>query len=166
MRKGIINKIILLFTLFLSVKTFGQSASDFALIYPFSNIQDRGIFMRIPSNFTSSIIYDPLTNNYIIQDKIGTLNYGGERVMCFSEYQKYIQNNLINDYWNLHSKSRRGNQTSVLGLPKLYIPGKSFDRVFGGNAVDIRPQGSTELIFGLKINDIEKFTVQTKETKL
>ena len=159
------NKIILILTLFFSVDIFCQSNSDFSLIYPFSSIQDRGIFLNIPSNFTSSVIYDPLTNNYIIQEKIGDLNFGDPRVMSFSEYQKYIQNNSINDYWSLRSKSRVGNQTSALGLPKLYIPGKSFDRVFGGNAVDIRPQGSTELIFGLKINSIDNPSLPEEQRK-
>ena len=32
---------------------------------------------------------------------------------------------------------------------------KAFDKIFGGNAVDIRPQGSAELIFGLKINRLD-----------
>ena len=44
---------------------------------------------------------------------------------------------------------------SALGLPKLFVPGKSFDRVFGGSAVDIRTQGSAELIFGIKVNKID-----------
>ena len=35
------------------------------------------------------------------------------------------------------------------------MPGKTFDRIFGGNAVDIRPQGSAELIFGLKTNRLD-----------
>ena len=66
---------------------------------------------------------------------------------CYVEYLRFI----IDNYWNLRSKERMSNQNIGLGLPKLFIPGKSFDRVFGGNAVDIRPQGSAELIFGLKI---------------
>ena len=43
--------------------------------------------------------------------------------------------------------------------------GKSFDRVFGGNAVDIRPQGSTELIFGLKINSIDNPSLPEEQRK-
>ena len=113
------------------------------------------MYMNTPPNFKSSVEYDALNNKYIIQQKIGTINFGEPRVLSFLEYQKYTQNNLVKNYWQLRSKDRSGNQTSALGLPKLFIPGKSFDRVFGGNAVDIRPQGSAELIFGLKINRID-----------
>ena len=156
MREAIINKIsFLVVTLFLSVNLLGQSVSDSSLAFPFSGSQSGGIFMNTPSNFSASVVYDPLTNTYTVQDKIGTLNFGAPKIMSFSEYQRYAQTNSVNEYWNLRSKERVGNQTSALGLPKLFIPGKSFDRVFGGNAVDIRPQGSAELIFGLKINRID-----------
>ena len=141
MREIIINKISLVFALFLSVNLLGQSAIDSSLSFPFSVSQKGGVFMNTPSNFTSSVIYDPLTNTYILQQKIGDLNLGYPKIMSFFEYQKYAQNNLVNDYWDLRSKERSGIQNSLLGLPKLYIPGKSFDRVFGGNSVDIRPQG-------------------------
>ena len=63
------------------------------------------------------------------------------------------------------SKSRNVNQISSLGIPKLFIPGKSFDRIFGGNSVDIRPQGSAELIFGLKINRIDNPALPEEQRK-
>ncbi len=166
MKEAIINKIsFLVVTLFLSVNLLGQSASDSTLAFPFSGFQSSGMFMNTPTNFTSSIVYDPLTNTYILQHKIGTLRFGEPKIMSFLEYQKYSQNNSVNDYWSLRSKERRGNQTSALGMPKLYIPGKSFDRVFGGNAVDIRPQGAAELIFGLKINRVDNPSLPEEQRK-
>ena len=111
--------------------------------------------MNTPPNFTSTVVYDNLTNTYIVQQKIGDFDFGIPKIMSFLEYQDYIQNNLVNDYWQPRSKERATDQKSNFGLPKLYIPGKSFDRIFGGNAVDIRPQGSSELIFGVKINKVD-----------
>ena len=111
--------------------------------------------MNTPPNFTSTVVYDNLTNTYIVQQKIGDFDFGIPKIMSFLEYQDYIQNNLVNDYWQLRSNERATDQKSNFGLPKLYIPGKSFDRIFGGNAVDIRPQGSSELIFGVKINKVD-----------
>jgi len=37
-------------------------------------------------------------------------------------------------------------------IPKIYIPGKVFETIFGNNTVDIRPQGSAEITFGLISN--------------
>ena len=143
------------FALVASVNVLGQSASDTTLAFPFSDAHSGGMFMNTPPNIKYSVVYDPLTNTYVVQHKIGTLDYGEPKIMSFYDYQQYIQNKSVKDYWNMRSKERTGNQTSVFGLPKLFIPGKSFDRVFGGNSVDIRPQGSAELIFGLKINRID-----------
>jgi len=54
LRKAIINKIsFLVVTLFFSVNLLGQSTSDSSLAFPFSGSQSGGIFMDIPSNFTS-----------------------------------------------------------------------------------------------------------------
>ena len=166
MRDSRIYKIsFLVITLLLSVDLLAQSASDSSLAFPFSESQSSGMFMNTPTNFNSLIIYDPLTNNYILQSRIGTLNFGDPKIMSFLDYQRYAQDNIINDYWNLRSKERMGNRTTALGLPKLFIPGKSFDRVFGGNAVDIRPQGSAELIFGLKINRVENPSLSEEQRK-
>ncbi|MAU36420.1 MAG: cell surface protein SprA [Flavobacteriales bacterium] len=156
MRDAIINKIIfLVFTLFFSVDLIAQSVSDSSLAFPFYHSQSGGMFMNTPPNFTSTVVYDNLTNTYIVQQKIGDFDFGIPKIMSFLEYQDYIQNNLVNDYWQLRSNERATDQKSNFGLPKLYIPGKSFDRIFGGNAVDIRPQGSSELIFGVKINKVD-----------
>ena len=121
--------------------------------------------MNTPPNFNSTVVFDPITNKYIVQEKVGGLDFGKPQIMSFSEYQEYAQNKSTKDYWDLRSKERGGNQTSALGLPKLFIPGKAFDRVFGGNAVDIRPQGSAELIFGLKINRIDNPSLPEEQRK-
>ena len=121
--------------------------------------------MNTPPNFNSTVVFNPITNKYIVQEKVGSLDFGKPQIMSFSEYQEYAQNKSTKDYWDLRSKERGGNQTSALGLPKLFIPGKAFDRVFGGNAVDIRPQGSAELIFGLKINRIDNPSLPEEQRK-
>ena len=107
--------------------------------------------MNTPGNIKSHVNYNILSNQYSLQYKIGELKLGRSTTLNFKEYQQYKMKNSIVDYWNDRSKERKGNQTSALGLPKLYIPGQAFDKIFGGNSVDIRPQGSAELIFGLKI---------------
>ncbi len=121
--------------------------------------------MNASENIKSHVNYDILNNNYIIQYKIGELKLGRPTNLSFKEYQEYKMKKSIADYWNDRSKERAGNQTSALGLPKLFIPGKAFDKIFGGNAVDIRPQGSAELIFGLKINRLDNPALPEEQRK-
>ncbi len=166
MRKAIIYKIsFLVFALFFSVNLSAQSVTDTTLLYPFSGVQSGGLFMNNPPNFNATVIFNLETNKYIVQEKIGSFDFGNPKIMSFSEYQDYALQKSVKNYWNLRSKERGGNQSSALGLPKLFIPGKAFDRVFGGNAVDIRPQGSAELIFGLKINRIDNPSLPEEQRK-
>ena len=65
----------------------------------------------------------------------------------------------------MQTGERKVKQISAFGLPKLYIGGQAFDRLFGGNTVDIRPQGSAELIFGLKINRLDNPQLPEEQRK-
>ena len=158
MKKVFYYNILIVVVLFNSVSLRAQSEAfvvDTNLAFPFFNNQSRDLFLNIPKNISSEIEYDLNSNQYIIQSKIGSLDFGTPSVLDFNEFQLYDMKRSITDYWNMRSNIRGVDQVSSLGLPKLYVPGKAFDRIFGGNAVDIRPQGSAELIFGLKINRLD-----------
>jgi cell surface protein SprA len=159
------NLLVLVFALvFANTHLSGQS-SDSTLAYPFLGNQSGGMFMNTPGNIKSQVSYDILNNQYSLQNKIGELKLGRSTTLDFKEYQQYKMKNSIADYWNDRSKERTGNQTSALGLPKLFIPGQAFDKIFGGNSVDIRPQGSAELIFGLKINRLDNPALPEEQRK-
>ena len=108
--------------------------------------------MSNPSIFNAYIEYDHVTNQYYQWQRIGERKVGLPKVMSFQEYQEYQLSKSTSTYWDLRSGERKVRETSVFGLPKLYIGGQAFDRLFGGNTVDIRPQGSAELIFSLRIS--------------
>ena len=57
--------------------------------------------MNSPPNINSIVVFDPLTNTYLVQDKIGTLSYGEPKIMSFSDYQRYSQNKIVNDWRKL-----------------------------------------------------------------
>ena len=156
---------VFIFALFFATTNLWSQATDTTLAYPFSDGANGGMFMHTPSNISSVVNYDFTNNQYFIQNKIGGLDAGRARALGFKEYQQYKLNKSIAEYWDLKSGERKGNQSSLFGLPKLFIPGQAFDRVFGGNAVDIRPQGSAELIFGLKINRLDNPQLPEEQRK-
>jgi len=155
---------ILLVLVFATTHLFGQSSVS-TLANPYFDNKSGGMFINNTGNIKSQVNYDILNNQYTLQYKIGELNLGRSTTLSFKEYQQYKMKNSIYNYWNDRSKERVGNQTSALGLPKLFIPGQAFDKIFGGNAVDIRPQGSAELIFGLKINRLDNPALPEEQRK-
>jgi len=142
--------IIVLIT-FCSLEIFAQNSNS----VPLSFTSNRSILLNKPSNFNNRITYSNETNQYYLQNRIGKLDFGRPQVLNFNGYQSYNFNKSIKKYWSSRSKEKSGSSNFSLGLPKLFVPGKAFDKIFGGNAVDIRPQGSAELIFGLKVNKLE-----------
>ena len=140
------------------------------LIYPFND--DNGnpfypsdtnsLFLRNPSNVGSIIEYDPATNKYIFKKKIGDFDFRDPTSMDFEEYRKYDLKQSIKDYWRERSLLSGKDSKSRI-IPEIHIGGKAFDKIFGGNTIDIRPQGSAELIFGIRGNSNENPTLNVRQ---
>ncbi|MBN2669688.1 MAG: cell surface protein SprA [Bacteroidales bacterium] len=125
-----------------------QSKTD-----PFGK-QTSPLFGREPSNIEESVEYDPETNTYKVVKKIGNLNYTYPETMTVDEYRKHEFDNALQNYWGNRWKGDNYDKNSFLDR-KFAIGGDAFETIFGANTVEIHPQGSAELIFGLKIQKTE-----------
>ena len=112
------------------------------------NQNSSGMFLKKPSNIQSKFEYDPETGTYSYSEKIGDRNYRNPTSMGFDEYLEYDSKKSLQEYWKQKSAADDINQTKGF-RPKLTVKGEAFDRIFGGNVIDIRPQGSAELTFGI-----------------
>ncbi len=135
----------------------GQDTSKVDLIFPFSdftgnpyldNQNSSPLFMSPPTNIEREIIYNPETNTYEFTNKIGDFLYRTPTQMDFDEYQQYQLDRDVADYWNERTQTA-GTAEGERLIPKIYIGGEAFDRIFGSNTIDIRPQGSAEVSFGI-----------------
>ena len=124
------------------------------LVYPFddetdpSNPTNGGLYLNNPSNVKSGFEYDPETGTYNYYQKIGDRNFRNPTYMTFDEYLEYDSKKSLQDYWKQKTDADAMDQTKGF-RPTLNVKGKAFDRIFGGNTIDIRPQGSAELSFGI-----------------
>ena len=95
--------------------------------------------------------YDPLTHQYNYVYKIGNMTYRLPVTMSFDEYQDIDMQQMLQNYWKQRAEAASIDNSKGM-IPKIYIPGKVFETIFGNNTVDIRPQGSAEITFGLISN--------------
>ena len=102
----------IIFLLFISSNVFGQV--DTSIIDPFSN---NSLFLNLPSNSNSSIIYNPEIGVYNVQDKIGGSIIYNSRFFNFKEFQQYNTQKSILDYWNLRAKEKEIKQTGSIWEP-------------------------------------------------
>ena len=144
------------------------------LIYPFEDRKEfdysdpdskSGLFLKRPSNIKTEVEYDPVTGQYIMTEKIGDMNYRMPRAMSLEEYVHYDFQNSIRNYW----RQRSGEQDQELReglIPRLSVGGEAFNRIFGGNNIDIRPQGFVEVSFGYQMNSTENPSIPERLRKV
>jgi cell surface protein SprA len=143
------------------------------LIYPFANPTsvteskpESPLFLKEPSNVQQQVEYDPETNEYTIKEKMGKLNYRTPYSMTATDYMKWDQERALQQYWRERAISA-GQGASGTGLiPQIYIGGEIFEKIFGSGTIDIRPQGSAELTFGVLANKREDPTLSVRQQNI
>jgi cell surface protein SprA len=128
---------------------------------PWESKQKSPLFLDNPSNFKSTVIYDPVKNEYIIYQKIGAFDYRTPVHMNPEEFRKYEYDRAMRDYWQSRIAGDESGFRSTL-IPQIQIGGAAFDKIFGSNVINIVPQGSAELIFGINISRTENPTLSEK----
>jgi cell surface protein SprA len=123
------------------------------------------LYLKDPPNIKREIVYDPLTGQYIFLSKVGDFTYRTPTPMSQEDYLDFQGRQSNRAYFNDRAKSTT-TETSNSIIPSIYVGGEAFDRIFGGNTIDIRPQGTAEVSFGIKSNkrDDPQLNVRQRRT--
>ncbi len=122
------------------------------LIYSFKNTQSGSLFFNNYSD--QEIIYDPETGNYIIYDKIGDFLIKHPVQMTSEEYKEYrLQRDML-EYSKeklnaIGGKTKNSIDAQKNLLPTYYVNSNFFESIFGGNTIEVNPQGSILIKMGL-----------------
>jgi cell surface protein SprA len=141
---------------------FNDESTGDPLNYPNSG----GLKLNDPSNVKTDVEYDPKTGNYNISQSMGGMDYRPPTYMESDEYQNYMFKKQVKKYWNNRSDAESKNNQNKPTIPKLNVGGEIFDRIFGGNTVDIRPNGSAELIFAFNGNKTENPAIPVRNRRV
>lgn len=148
------------------------------LVYPFDDqsyldplyFDNNGnLKLNDPSNIKTTVTYNPDSNTYEVQQRIGNnLDYRPPTYMTFEEYLYYDVQNSVHEYW----QQREAAESQAQGrgdkglIPPIKINSEKFDRIFGGGTIDIRPQGSAELIFGVNVNRTDNPALPERQRRI
>jgi cell surface protein SprA len=140
-----------------------QSGLD-PMYYP----DNRKMKLEAPGNIKTTVTYDPDSNLYLVDQKMGRLDYRPPTYMTQEEYVEYDMKKSIHDYWRQreHAESETQGHGNKNLIPPIKINSEKFDRIFGGGTIDIRPQGSAELIFGININKTNNPALPEKQRRI
>ncbi len=117
---------------------------------PAEKLRDHSpLYLNDPPNIKREVVYDPVSKQYIFVSKIGNFTYRDPVPMTEKEYMEFHNRKGISQYWSERAQSSKTTSGSSI-IPAIYVGGKVFDQIFGSNTIDIRPQGSAEVTFGVR----------------
>ncbi|MCR5190284.1 MAG: hypothetical protein K6C07_02590, partial [Bacteroidales bacterium] len=83
--------------------------------------------LKDPKNVTTEVVYDPVTNSYQLQRKIGNTPYGPPTEMSVGEYLQYDMDAAMRKYWRERAGVGKEDTGSRGFLPQIRIPGEVFE---------------------------------------
>ena len=135
---------------------------------PSLNDYKGGLYLKEPSNIKTNITYNTDSNTYDITQKMGGLDYRPPIYMTQEEYMDYMFKKSLQDYWHergtAEAMTQKKNKANL--IPPIKINNEYFDRIFGSNVIDIRPQGSAELIFGVNSSHTDNPAIPVKQRRI
>jgi cell surface protein SprA len=125
-----------------------------------------GINLQDPDNIQYDVIYDPETGQYILQSTVGgSFDYRPPMSMSLEEYLNWDMEKALDNYWL--DRVEEDSESAQKGLiPAIKVKGEAFDRIFGGNTIDIRPRGSAEVIFGINTSYTENPRIPINQRRI
>ncbi|MBH1960874.1 MAG: cell surface protein SprA [Flavobacteriia bacterium] len=129
-------------------------ANAFAQVKPAESSSVRQDF-SLPNPTRYEAFYDVASGMYVLYPKIGNMVVGNPVSMTSAEYYQYMLNNQLSEYYkeksSVNNLGYRKDQTDAEKkglLPSLNIKNKLFESIFGGNKIEIIPQGFASFDIG------------------
>ena len=102
-----------------------------------SRTEDNPMYLSTPDNIKTTIEYNPDDRQYDVYEKMGDRFFRSPSYMTFEEFKESEFSKSTEEYWKQKANSESVTQKKGFS-PKLYVPGEAFNRIFGGNTIDIR----------------------------
>lgn len=154
---------VMILLLFIGKLNAQEPETSDTLPYPFHN-QEGGLYLDDQINY--DVVYDASNDQYILWPKVGDIIVGDPIYLSSQDYLDIILNKDIDAYYR--DKSRAYDQMyrdNAFGdgktegngniLPSLRIKSRAFENIFGGNEIQLIPQGTAQLDLGVFIQKID-----------
>ncbi|WP_455168685.1 T9SS outer membrane translocon Sov/SprA, partial [Aegicerativicinus sediminis] len=110
--------------------------------------------MPNPNSILAKYTYDPLTDRYVYTETVGNFNINYPVILTPQEYQRLILQENMRNYYKQKLDAVEGRKEGTEEeqrnlLPEFYVNSGFFETIFGGNTIEVIPQGSVEMDLGL-----------------
>ena len=118
--------------------------------------------LRDPDNVQTEVVYDPVTGGYIIHTRIGDTDVATPYMLTENEYKAYSERELMHRYWQQKISEVEHNNEKKFDITDMKFNIGPADKVFGPGGVQLKLQGSAELLFGFKHQYIDNPSLTQK----
>src|SRR5690625_350415 len=110
--------------------------------------------------------YDPITDRYIYSQKLGKSSIAYPIVLTPEEFEKMLLEQDMQAYFKKKIDAADGRKSDSQDdrrnlLPTYYVKSELFETIFGGNTIDIIPQGNVEVDLGVLYNKQDNYSISS-----
>ena len=131
---------------------------------PLTNPERNSFDLKNPPNLRDSIEYDPKTNRYYLMEKIGNKYFRKPTYLTYDEFLQLTGKESEDQYFR-----QRADMLSELNhrlvKPKLAVNDNLFNRLFGNGKIDIKPQGTVDILAGYAGQNVQNPTLPERARK-
>lgn len=125
--------------------------------------QTHSMDLKDPENIKEVIEFDPLTNTYFFKTKVGNMDVVTPYSMTRDEYMDFSMKQSMRSYWAERNRAETENdKKKEFSISDMKFNIGAADKIFGPGGVQVKMQGSTELLFGFKVNRIQNPTLSER----
>ncbi|MDG1253446.1 MAG: cell surface protein SprA [Schleiferiaceae bacterium] len=123
--------------------------------------------LSTPSNIHTEVTYDPITGFYVAQKYIGTVPLGGPMYYSPDQYRQLVFGQQEAQGWQSRwaQGSAADQREGASIVPDMTITNPAIKDIFGSDELEIRPQGTAEIRFGLRFQHIKNPIVPERNRK-
>ncbi len=124
-----------------------------------------GIEVPLPDNIDYNIEYNPETGEYEVTQRVGDkLDYRRSTTMSLEEFLDFNLEQNISEFWVQQQQTET--EQSKDFAPFIKVGGQGFENIFGSNEIEIRPQGSAELTFGINVSKTDNPRIPERQRRI
>ena len=94
--------------------------------------------------------YDPVSGTYVFHTRMGDTDITTPYMMTADEYNRFSERQIMHNYWQQKIGEVEHNNEKKFDITDMKFNIGPADKIFGPGGVQLKMQGSAELLFGFK----------------
>ncbi|RIV42994.1 cell surface protein SprA [Flagellimonas pelagia] len=132
----------------------GQETTEQAQDSVQTGVELGRLILDNPDSIIAKYTYDPKTDRYIYTESVGDYNINYPIILTPEQYYDLVRKEQMKSYFKQKSDAYAGKKEGSEEarknlLPNFYVNSNFFESIFGGNTIEVIPQGSVAMDLGV-----------------